>query len=374
MKLAVIHDSLNFAGGAERVCLKTIEALQESGHNVCLGTVDKTDWSRIGKILGEDIRPDVEIHLLRRTFGMLRPYLDVMVPLLEQKIRKAYSFCLNTNADAMPTGSDVSYLHYVPGSVAKGEFYRRESLSSEAVSAPYRLVQRMALENLARGRLLTNSRFSQRAIRKCLGFHAEVVYPPVKLGQFQALGRDSKKNRIVTTGRMSPERNFEVILSIASAMLDVEFTIIGHSSGARSRSYYDKLCRVKAMKNLHNVSIILNDSFSRMLSQFQVSKIFLHTMRGEALGLSVVEAMACGLVPIVVRSGGPWEDILEGKEGVHGYSYSNIDEAIAAIRLSLSETKTSSTILVNNDSFIELFSDLIFKEKISEIVNDSLVS
>jgi hypothetical protein len=41
--------------------------------------------------------------------------------------------------------------------------------------------------------------------------------------------------------------------------------------------------------------------------------------------------MSAGLVPVIHRSGGPWEDILDKTQGIYGYSYAYIDEAIDII-------------------------------------------
>jgi alpha-1,2-mannosyltransferase len=43
-------------------------------------------------------------------------------------------------------------------------------------------------------------------------------------------------------------------------------------------------------------------------------------MIGEHFGISVVEAMVSGLVPVVHSSGGPWLDILEQGKGGFGYN------------------------------------------------------
>ena len=56
-------------------------------------------------------------------------------------------------------------------------------------------------------------------------------------------------------------------------------------------------------------------------------------MPQEHFGISVVEAMANGCVPMVHRSGGPWLDILEQKQGKYGYAYETPEEASKYIDL-----------------------------------------
>ena len=63
MKVAVIHFSLNFVGGAEKLCLTTISALKSVGHSVTLITVERTDWATVQKNFAEYTMPDRELFL-----------------------------------------------------------------------------------------------------------------------------------------------------------------------------------------------------------------------------------------------------------------------------------------------------------------------
>lgn len=47
LKVIVVHPSLNRLGGAEKACVRMIEALIDAGHEVTLYTVDKTHWAPI---------------------------------------------------------------------------------------------------------------------------------------------------------------------------------------------------------------------------------------------------------------------------------------------------------------------------------------
>ena len=57
MKALILHNTLNSVGGGERVCLAVIEALKDAGWEVCLATVEPTDWSRVEKIVGRVVIP-----------------------------------------------------------------------------------------------------------------------------------------------------------------------------------------------------------------------------------------------------------------------------------------------------------------------------
>jgi len=55
MRIALIHDSLNAYGGAERLALAFAKALKEGGHLVDLYVVEKTRWDRVKKLTSYEV-------------------------------------------------------------------------------------------------------------------------------------------------------------------------------------------------------------------------------------------------------------------------------------------------------------------------------
>ena len=62
MNVALIHFSLNFLGGAEKLCLETISAFEGAGHSVTLVTAEKTDWTAVQKHFSTFTMPNKEIY------------------------------------------------------------------------------------------------------------------------------------------------------------------------------------------------------------------------------------------------------------------------------------------------------------------------
>jgi hypothetical protein len=60
MSVVVAHPSLNRAGGAEKVCLTVVGALNEHGFKVELATIEKTDWGFLEDRFGALSRPSKE--------------------------------------------------------------------------------------------------------------------------------------------------------------------------------------------------------------------------------------------------------------------------------------------------------------------------
>jgi glycosyltransferase involved in cell wall biosynthesis len=72
------------------------------------------------------------------------------------------------------------------------------------------------------------------------------------------------------------------------------------------------------------VIIIPNASEKVKKAYLATAKIYLHANQYEAFGISVVEAMASGLVPIVYKNGAPWTEILREEQGLYGYGYLDV--------------------------------------------------
>ena len=79
--------------------------------------------------------------------------------------------------------------------------------------------------------------------------------------------------------------------------------------------------------------------------------------------------MAAGCVPIVPRSGGPWIDILDGVQGLYGFSYSNEAEAANLIKTLLKEESLRREVAARASRRSSNFNKFIFERRILEVVD-----
>jgi len=89
----------------------------------------------------------------------------------------------------------------------------------------------------------------------------------------------------------------------------------------------------------------------------------------EAFGIAIVEAMAAGCVPVVPRYGGPWLDILSCKQGLYGFSYSNLKEAAEIIKKLLNNEELRRSVALKVTRRASKFDSKIFERKIVNIVS-----
>jgi len=368
MKVGVISGSVE-AGGAQRVCLKIIEALKEANHQVALITLTKTDWPKVEKTLGKITKPDEEIVLLKRNFSgfdVYKPLLAaVMVPYIKRKFN--IKMLINSQADTLPINSDILYVHYPTFSefekVDINKKYSRSIFWRVYISL-FKLLHYFFANYLKSGILVTNSNYSKKAIRKYVDSSCFVIYPPVEVNAFaKATFNSERQNKVVSCGRYSPEKNYENVIEVAKGLKDVDFAVVGSFSGKKSLNYYKKLCSTLSAQKLVNVDLLKAVEFNDLLQLYGKSKIYLHSMKDEHFGIVVVEAMAAGLVPVVFQGGGPWEDILKAKQGHYGFSYKTSAEAISIIEMLLANENLRREIAERNISYTKEFSDDVFKEK-----------
>jgi len=358
-RVAVFHASLRGLGGAERLALTMMEGLKSAGYRVDLVSLEGVSWEKIESIAGLSKGDVVDEAIVIPPFKALptiyATYLNwlllgVLAPSM-LRLRRGYDLTILTSSLPVPTFVDIQYLHfpdYIPELLLLYHRKYTEDLFHRVYFGPYRSLSKV-LDMIAdlveyRPLLLTNSKFSKMIIKRFIGVDAAVLYPPVKVKRYLCTESSlaDRKNIVVTVSRIEEGKHLEVVLEIAKHVRDAKFVVMG---ATRQPSYVRHLKMKAAEMGIGDRVIILpNADESLKTSLMWKAKLYLHPTKFEHFGISVVEAMASGLVPIVHRSGGPWMDILEEKQGVFGYAYRDADEA----------TQIIAELLVNNDLRIEI--------------------
>ena len=123
-----------------------------------------------------------------------------------------------------------------------------------------------------------------------------------------------EKGKILVISRISPTKNIENILEIGKILKEsydldyFEINIVG-SIAPEDNEYAQNLETLISLYNLdNNIKINPNVSFQENLqTQVKESKLYLHPTPEEPFGISIVEAMSAGLIPIVPDKGGGTE-------------------------------------------------------------------
>ena len=346
MRIALIHDSLNACGGAERLALAFAKALKEGGHSVDLYVVERTKWDSVKKLISYD-RSVIDNEYVLLPYGIIPSIYGRFLNWFSRDVigihgvrRRKYDVVVATKQVLVPIFVDVLYMHFpdfVPG--FEYLYYPDRyvyNTSLRIYSRPAALLSRLLIslfKNMEyKPTILTNSRFSASVMNRFLGVNGLVVYPPVNVEEYLPLSRNKDRdNTVLVISRIEPSKNVASVPLIAEKVKNGRFVIIG-SIG--SYSYYKHLVGlIKSLKVEDRVRILPNASEWQKIELLRKAKVYLHPMKYEHFGISIVEAMASGLIPVVHRSGGPWMDIVEF--GRYGFGFRDEDEAASIIENAL---------------------------------------
>jgi glycosyltransferase involved in cell wall biosynthesis len=335
-KAVVIHHTLNTLGGETTVAIETIESLYELGYDVELVTVQPPDLDSISRAYGKKIhigRVKALLPFRLNYFGIYQRLLTILssIDLKDSEV------VINTHGDALPyrisgTTPYLLYLHFPTFLMSSKAHYAsnkyRKSFFWRAYFKPYSLItQSLAMRAMTRSSLiLTNSEFSRKAIREAFeDVHPYVLYPPVDTERFShAYSRpiNAREARVLVVARFSPEKQIENAITVAHLLGgSMKFHIVGSLTPA-NRPYFKMLQNMIETYGLtQTVTLTPNASNEELIDAMSKSIMYFHTMIGEHFGVSIVEAMAAGLVPIVSAYGGCSEIIASG------YHYRTLEEA-----------------------------------------------
>ena len=212
------------------------------------------------------------------------------------------------------------------------------------------------------------SNFMKEIIMTKLGRDALVVPPAVDNGFF-AKKKTEKRNIILTVGRFFPyphNKNQEVLAQVFNsftrkALSGWRLVIAGGLTESGGKSEVEKL---KKLSENSAIELKVNIGIKELLTLYQNAKIYWHAAgygqdtlnypeRAEHFGITTLEAMAAGVVPIVYPAGGQTELVQEGKNGYH---WENVHELIEKTVLLIQDEKLRTDVSLNAINRARLYS------------------
>ncbi|KAF7974291.1 hypothetical protein HWV62_12432 [Athelia sp. TMB] len=153
--------------------------------------------------------------------------------------------------------------------------------------------------------------------------HARIVFPPCDTRAMAEFPLDERERVIVSVAQFRPEKDHAAMLRALSAlfaahpeMKDVRMVLIGGSRNAGDAARIEGLRALAAELGIEgSVEFVVNAPYPLMLSWLARASVGLNTMVDEHFGISVVEYMAAGLVPVAHASAGPLLDIAVPYQG-----------------------------------------------------------
>jgi glycosyltransferase involved in cell wall biosynthesis len=155
---------------------------------------------------------------------------------------------------------------------------------------------------------------------------------------------------------------------IARETESAKFIVAGAADAYSATTIRDLNRLIGKYKVNDKVSLRPNISRSALINLLASAKVYLHVMPSDHFGISIIEAMAAGCVPIVHNSGGPWFDILAQRQGEAGFSYSTIEEAARLINTVTADTSRWKKLSLAAHERSEEYSMQRFQDKLNAIV------
>jgi glycosyltransferase involved in cell wall biosynthesis len=322
-RIAVFNAHLGLAGGGEHVALNIAKALEEANYQVDIVTYrfEVEDVERAFNLLSPGYKPKnlvvFETPRLIKLLGVggrfVRLRRLLLVNDVMEKLRGKYDLIIDTSSNA-PTKADIVYVHY-PALLRTSD---KSGLHWELYD---KLVQSVTKRLLGNPKLvLCNSSWTVEKFESVYGYglKVEVLHPPVDVEFFGAVAGNSKENIVATVSRFTPEKNLEKIVDVASKLRGFKFKLIGNKA-KYSEPVIDKIeKRIRELK-ADNVELLFNVPRDKLREILGSAKYYLHPPYAEHFGISVVEAMSAGCIPIVYRDGGAWYDVVSRVSDTLGY-------------------------------------------------------
>lgn len=369
LRAYIIH-SFAECGGAVRVSLETARALSMAGYPVVYITDSVECMHKCSMLLDLPANyPAIECsslvsRVISSTGRFIRFKRLAMIKSMLNVARKLDGLIIDTYTDALPS-VDIAYVNFP---LVVDILARHYTTSRSWIKIPYELL----LETTARkltgkpGVVLTNSTWTAQLIKQYFGIKPTVLYPPVDVDYFAYRG-NPKEKVIVTISRFTPEKNLHLLPLVGSELPDYDWYIVGSAFSSVSNLVIAKIVEEKKKWRARNVHLVVNPPKSEVKRLLEIASFYVHPLYPEHFGISVVEAMAAGAIPIVYKHGGAWTDIVSRLSPELGYL--DVHEVPLIIR-SIERSQSLEKLRIEAIKQAQNFSSQVFRNRFVQILNE----
>jgi len=299
MNIGIIHGFVGGGGGTEKTLTAILDALETTDHNVTLYTFSKP------KISSKKIKIKSSLPISIPSFGL---YQRAMESKLISKAKNEDILIQASGGLSIPQSKNqkiIVYCHSDFTNELENPATKYKGIWSLYYKSYYHMVKKF-VENIQDSRihLISNSQYVHDSIQRKFGKNSKIVYPPVDLREFSS---GNKEDRVVTVGRFSEEKNLEFGIDAVKG-IDCEYDIIGNTKTKSNILYYDRLESKIKKENLEKVRLLKNIPRTELVNTVNKAKVYFHCSR-ETFGISTIEGIAAGCIPIVPNIGGHIETV-----------------------------------------------------------------
>ncbi|MDQ3835545.1 MAG: glycosyltransferase, partial [Thermoproteota archaeon] len=334
-------------GGAERLTLVTMDALYQKDMYFDFTTCVPPNMTKLENAYGNKVASII------KKAGKINILESLEESFIEGIIKRGnYDITINTHGDTLPfyhrslsKKNAVTYCHFPSAKLhiesenleylrdigagerdftwicetdhsKKNEVDTNLNVETKHKVKKYFEFLKMKYDSLMRNTLvLANSEYTCKAISSFFNTQAKILHPPVDVETFRKEALKShtqKEETILVISRIAPDKQIENAIELAKIIRDrgigKKNMIIAGNLHYYDKQYYQELKKMIISYDLSDyVSLQTNVSFSKLIQLIRMAKVYFHPRIDEHFGISIVEAMAAGLVPIVSDVGGHTE-------------------------------------------------------------------
>ncbi|MBU2562084.1 MAG: glycosyltransferase family 4 protein [Nanoarchaeota archaeon] len=314
MKILFYDWALHTIGGGQKFNCKIVEYLSKE-HEVDLLTLFPVKKENLAKYYSVNLSR-VKILNLSKKNEIHTSLLKLFYSRKISKLSSQYDLFLNADAQEIikPLAKhNILYCHFF-----EPKWYRPPKNFFDFLKLIGIYFLKSVKRNYSKSyQVYCNSEYTRKWLKKIWGVKAKVIYPPIDLPNQKKF---RKEKIIISTGRISPDKNYEfVIESFKKAyqtplLKDYKLWICGKED---DHSY---LIKLKKISKGFPIEFKLNLTDKKFKNIYKKSKIFIqgkgininenkYPSLLEHFGMTVVEAMSYGCVPIALNKGGYKESI-----------------------------------------------------------------
>ena len=338
MKIGIIHPDLKSPGGADAVCVNTIEALKDD-HEIDLITVREPDFTYLNDFFGADaevdrVRVPSSSRLVNRSGDYTQRFLNIGLDRMKKAILNRYAqrnegdfdLIISTkneiSVEKVPT---VQYFHVpqytggtIPGVVGN------QHLLLPIYYRVCKYVGGFDLQFDDTDQILSNSEWTAQMVEKAYGVKAQVVYPPINPPE-TVRPFEERENGFLCIGRIVPSKNIHDVIDIIGGVVERGHNVHLHIIGPTSSTQYESEIRDRAEVHewLYFDGELAKTEFDEAISSH---KFGIHGREFEHFGISIAEMAMSGVIPFVPDSGGQTETVDRRNELIFHDKTSAIDK------------------------------------------------
>jgi glycosyltransferase involved in cell wall biosynthesis len=374
LRIAVFNALIGLAGGAEKVALMFARAFEENGYKVFLYTFEDNyrNTDEAIKMLG--------IYKPKNLIVLKPPFFEKIIRLSNRFMRyrklllakyflniinkEEYDLVIDTSSNT-PINVDVSYIH-LPA-IFSGNI-NAQGIHWKIYNSFIHEIMKNMIGNTRL--VLLNSTWTLEFFKKIWGnnYRAHVLHPAVDIEFFNNC-KNKKEDQIISVSRFTSEKRIWELVYPAKALKKYKFVFVGST-------HKDSNYTIRQIRNIantigaNNIEIITNVSKEDLKYLLCKSKYYIHPPFPEHFGISIIEAMAAGCIPLVYRNSGSYTDIVSLISEKLGYI--NVQKIPMMIsEIDKDENKWEELSLLSK-KIANKFSFKVFKEKLTYMIEKYL--